>query len=187
MSPIFSRRHAATILGAVLIGAGAIHSPPLMAQTGRVKNVRPPQRPLAFEHVTVVPMTESGAVMRDATVVVENERITALQGPGPRGARRIDGRGKWLMPGLADMHVHLPSDEQLPRPPKYPYEGLTEIFSTQDMMTPFIANGVTQIMDMSAFGSSFGQRIAIERGDVLGPNLALAAPIHGGRTEGRVF
>jgi imidazolonepropionase-like amidohydrolase len=186
MSPTFSRRHAATILGAVLIGGGAIDSPPSVAQPGRVKSVRSPQRPLAFEHVTVVPMTENGAVLRDATVVVENERITALHGPGPRGARRIDGRGKWLMPGLADMHVHLPSDEQLPRPPKYPYEGLTEIFSTQDMMTPFIVNGVTQIVDLSAFGSSFGQRIAIERGEVLGPNLVLAASIHGGRTEGRV-
>jgi len=53
-------------------------------------------------------------------------------------------------------------------------------------MTPFVANGVTQILDMSAFGSSFGQRIAIERGEVIGPHLALAAVIHGGRPDGRV-
>ena len=139
-----------------------------------------------FEHVAVLPMTENGVVVRDATVVIENERITSLTGPGPRGARRINGRGKWLIPGLMDMHVHLPSDEQLPRDPRYAYEGLTEFFSTRDMLTPFGANGVTQILDMSAFGSSFGQRIAIERGEVLGPNLALAAAIHGGRSEGRV-
>ncbi len=90
------------------------------------------------------------------------------------------------MPGLCDLHVHLPSDEQLPRDPRYPYEGLTEFFNTQDIMTPFVANGVTQILDMSAFGSSFGQRIAIERGEVIGPHLALAAVIHGGRPDGRV-
>jgi imidazolonepropionase-like amidohydrolase len=186
VSSSLSRRDASTLLASLLIGAGALSASSSAAQTGRANRNRPQQRPLVFEHVTVLPMTENGAALRDATVVIENERITSLQGPGPRGARRINGRGKWLMPGLMDMHVHLPSDEQLPRDPRYSYEGLTEFFSTQDMLTPFVANGVTQILDMSAFGSSFGQRIAIGRGEVLGPNLALAAVIHGGRTEGRV-
>ncbi|HEY0809320.1 MAG TPA: hypothetical protein VGD49_04125, partial [Longimicrobiales bacterium] len=65
----------------------------------------------AFTNVNVVPMT-SETVLSDQTVVVHNGRITAV-GPAarvnvPAGATRIDGRGKYLMPGLAEMHGHIP-------------------------------------------------------------------------------
>jgi imidazolonepropionase-like amidohydrolase len=156
------------------------------ASFAQIPRTGAPHRAIAIENVTLIPMTENSVTVRDATVVIENGRIASLRGPVPKGAQRINGKGKWLIPGLTDMHVHLPSDEQLPRDAKYVYEGLTEFFSTQDMMTPYVANGVTQIVDMSAFGSSFGQRIEIARGTVLGPQMILAAAIHGGRTEGRV-
>ena len=63
----------------------------------------------AIEHVTVVDGT--GAPPRpDMTVVVEGDRITAVTPSvafsAPKG-RRIDGRGKFLMPGLIDVHIHL--------------------------------------------------------------------------------
>ena len=53
-------------------------------------------------------------ILRDATVIVRDGRITVI-GPAstttvPRGAQVIDGTGKFLIPGLADMHVHLLSD-----------------------------------------------------------------------------
>ncbi len=133
----------------------------------------------AIEHVTVVPMTENGAVLSDATVVIEKGRIVSLQGPVPKGARRIDGKGRWLIPGLADMHVHLPSDG-LPRPKRYPTEAPTLFFDTQDIMTPYVANGVTQILNMDAVPASVGQRNEIARGAVVGPHMALAAVINGG-------
>jgi imidazolonepropionase-like amidohydrolase len=68
------------------------------------------QRPVAFVNVTVVPM-HTERIVAHQTVVAENGRITAL-GPVrsvrvPKGAQRIDGRSRFLMPGLADMHVHL--------------------------------------------------------------------------------
>lgn len=141
--------------------------------------------PIAIEHVTVLPMTANGAVLRDATVVIDGGRITALQGPVPRGAKRIDGRGKWLIPGLADMHVHLPSDG-LMRPPRFPTEAPNLFFDTQDIMTPYIANGVTQVMNLDAVAASVGQRNAIARGSVLGPHIALAAVINGGTGRGRI-
>lgn len=140
---------------------------------------------LAIENVTVLPMTEAGTVQVNATVVIENGRIIALRGPIPKGAKRIDGKGKWLIPGLMDMHVHLPSDGGL-RAPKYPTEAPNMFFDTQDIMTPYIANGVTQIVNLDAVAASVGQRNEIAKGSVNGPNMALAAVINGGEGQGRV-
>jgi imidazolonepropionase-like amidohydrolase len=67
----------------------------------------------AFVHVTVVPMDRE-RVLKNWTVVVADGRIRDL-GPSsaikiPKDATLIDGRGKYLMPGLADMHAHLQSE-----------------------------------------------------------------------------
>lgn len=72
---------------------------------------------LALEGGHVVDV-ESGAIRRNAVVLIEDERITALgsadEAAIPDGARRIDMRGRWLIPGLMNMHVHpglvLPGD-----------------------------------------------------------------------------
>jgi imidazolonepropionase-like amidohydrolase len=138
-----------------------------------------------IEHVNVVPMTVNGGTLRDATVVIEKGRIVALDGPVPKGAKRISGKGKWLIPGLADMHVHVLSDG-LPRPKKYPTEAPTMFFDTQDIMTPYIANGVTQILNLDAVPASVGQRNQIASGAVLGPHMALAAVINGGKSRGNI-
>ncbi len=69
----------------------------------------PAARPLAITHVTVIDVLK-GARLRDQTVVVAGNRITALGAasaiPVPPGAIVVDGRGKFLVPGLWDMHVH---------------------------------------------------------------------------------
>ena len=64
---------------------------------------------VAFVNVNVVPMDRE-RVLPNHTVLVEGERITAL-GPAPQiqvpaGAVRVDGRGKYLIPGFVDMHMH---------------------------------------------------------------------------------
>lgn len=145
-----------------------------------------PQSITVIEHVTVVPMTEAGGPVSDATVVVRDGRIIALHGPVPPGARRIDGRGKWLIPGLMDMHVHVPSDQFLPgdEPPRSEPPRL--VFDTQDIMTPYIANGVTQVVNMDADATAIARRNEIAAGRVIGPHLALAALIDGRRPDGRV-
>jgi imidazolonepropionase-like amidohydrolase len=142
-------------------------------------------KPIAIENVSVVPMSEGGGVIERATVVIEAGRIVSLNGPVPKGATRVNGRGKWLIPGLADMHVHLPSDSSM-GPPKYPTEGPTMFFDTQDIMTPYIANGVTQVLNLDAVAASVGQRNEIAKGTVLGPHIALAGVINGGRGRGRI-
>lgn len=67
------------------------------------------QPAVAFEHVIVIDGTGRPAIP-DATVLVEGERIARVARgaiPLPPGVRRIDGRGKHLIPGLMDVHIHL--------------------------------------------------------------------------------
>jgi hypothetical protein len=64
----------------------------------------------AFLHVNIIPMNRE-AVLTDQTLIVCDGRIAAV-GPAesipiPRSAQRIDGRGKYLILGLTDAHVHL--------------------------------------------------------------------------------
>ena len=72
--------------------------------------VLPARSTVAFVDVNVVPM-DSERLLAHQTVVVSGERIVAL-GPVestrvPAGAVRVEGQGRYLMPGLVDMHLHL--------------------------------------------------------------------------------
>src|SRR5262249_2957109 len=95
-----------------------------------------------------------------------------------RGTRHIDGRGKWLMPGFSDMHMHLEND-RMGRlhvgDPTLP-DGT---FDLESVLTPYLANGVLQIFDLSAMSETIGQRVEVESGRVLGPHIATAAMIDG--------
>jgi imidazolonepropionase-like amidohydrolase len=75
-----------------------------------------PKGAVAFEHVNVF-ASLTASVVRDQTVVVEGERIQQVGASAsvrvPEGAQRIDGKGKTLLPGLFDMHVHIGADEGL--------------------------------------------------------------------------
>lgn len=65
---------------------------------------------LAFEHVTVIDAT-GARPRKDVTVTIENGRITSIRKPGltklPAATVTVDARGKFLIPGLWDMHIHL--------------------------------------------------------------------------------
>jgi hypothetical protein len=74
-----------------------------------------PAAPIVFTHVRLFD-SEGGRFLDDQTVVVQGERIAAV-GPAastavPSGARVIDGRGKTLLPGIWDAHLHVGSDSQ---------------------------------------------------------------------------
>ena len=117
---------------------------------------------IAFVHVNVVPMDRE-RVLRDQTVIVSNERIVAVgRGlPVPDGALRIDGqRTLWLSPGLADMHVH--SD-------------------TRDDLALYLANGITTIANMGDARASFVGRTtpASAKGAVPGPQVFNALVLDG--------
>ena len=69
---------------------------------------------VAITNVTVIPM-DTERSMANQTVIVKGQRIAEM-GPAssiktPAGARVIDGRGKFLLPGMAEMHGHIPPGE----------------------------------------------------------------------------
>ena len=138
---------------------------------------------LAIEHVTVLPMSKTGAQkVDDATVFIRDGRIASItptaQASTPKGVRRINGSDKWLMPGLTNMHVHLLNDRNerlLVRNPNLPDGMLRD----EDIFTPFIANGVTQVLDVQSMSETLRQRYETETGQVLGPHIKTAAMIDG--------
>ncbi len=98
----------------------------------------------AFTNVNVVPMTTE-RIVEDQTVLVEGAQIVAIGGSDtlhiPEGAQVIDGNGAYLMPGLADMHMHTRHDwEDRDIWPVHP-------------LNLYLANGVTTIRDFSPQGS----------------------------------
>jgi imidazolonepropionase-like amidohydrolase len=128
----------------------------------------------AITGVSVIPMTRD-TVIRDATVVVKDGRIASVGASGnvrvPAGARRIDGRGKYLIPGLADMHTHLYSDGDVP-------DSLARY-----ELGVMVANGVTATRFMIGTPEHFALRREIEAGRIVGPQLWLASPQFTGKED----
>ena len=127
---------------------------------------------VAFEGVNVVPMT-SDTIITDVTVIVRDGRIASISprrdARVPANATRVDGRGKYLSPGFADMHVHLFADELLP-------ESVSET-----ELGVMLANGVTAARLMIGTKNQLRLRREIEAGRVLGPQLWVASPQLAGR------
>lgn len=120
---------------------------------------------IAFVGANVLPMDRE-RVLEDHTVVVEDGRITALEPSGeadiPEGALRIDGRGKTLLPGLAEMHGHVP--------------GADEAAYAEDVLFLYVSNGVTTVRNMSGDASHLALRSRIADGALTGPTLYAASP-----------
>lgn len=136
---------------------------------------------VAFVHVTVIPMDRE-RVLADHTVVIEDGRIVAV-GPAskvkvPRGATRIDATGRYLIPALSDMHVHLEAEafNMMLKPEAQlaaadiPFEGF---------LFPYIANGVTTIQVLSATPEHVALQTRVSRDEVLAPRLVNARMIDG--------
>lgn len=151
------------------------------AQKQAAKSV---SNPIVIRHVQLITMDETNSIIPNATVLIIENSIVSINDSIPKNATIIDGKGKWLIPGLIDMHVHGPTDSG-PFGPKYPTQGATVFFDLQDQMLPYIANGVTSIFELSARVEHFGQRNEIGKGAVIGPRMALAAMIDGGEGQGR--
>jgi imidazolonepropionase-like amidohydrolase len=126
----------------------------------------------ALENVNIIPMTSGNKIIKNGTAVIKDKKIFSINQPVPSEAKIIDCRGKWLIPGLTDMHVHNLADVNFSAP--YPTKGATLFADTQNLMTLYIANGVTTVFELSARVEHFGQRNEIIKGNVIGPRIALA-------------
>jgi imidazolonepropionase-like amidohydrolase len=124
----------------------------------------------AFVNVNVVPMSSDGVVAQQ-TVVVTDGRIAAVGPvdavPIPKGMQVIDGTDRYLMPGLAEMHAHVPNADS-PLVDRY--------FSL------YIAHGVTTIRGMLGRPSHIVLREDLAAGRVFGPGLVTSGPSVNGRS-----
>jgi len=124
---------------------------------------------LAITHVTIIDCT-GAAAKPNSTVVIASGHITAV-GPSdgvsiPAGARLVDGSGKFLIPGLWDMHGHLTD-------------------ATEDAFPLLIMNGVTGVRDMGGDLAQIDRwRSEIENGTRVGPHIIRAGPFVDGPKEG---
>ena len=115
-----------------------------------------------FVGVNVVPMNRNG-VLKNQTVTVSDGRIASIgetEGSGPNDTHRIDGKNRYLLPGLADMHVH-----------QWREGGLLL----------FLANGITTIRNMWGTSRHLVWREMISRGQLLGPTMYTAGPLLDGK------
>jgi imidazolonepropionase-like amidohydrolase len=124
------------------------------------------QKTTVFRNVNLVSMIDD-RTSSDQTVIITGDRISKIGPAGridvPTGAVVIDGSGKYLMPGLADMHAH------------YAGSSLHPFFDL------FLANGVTTVRDLSqgAPASILSYRREIGSGKRLGPTLLVATTVWG--------
>jgi imidazolonepropionase-like amidohydrolase len=128
---------------------------------GTVKNPFPI---VVFRHVNVVPM-DSERIISNQSVVIRDGRISQIAPDGTipvqDGGTVIDGAGAYMLPGLADMHVH----------------------STADDFPLFLANAVTTIREMNGSPDHLKWRHEIASGEMLGPHLYVSSPLLAGAKQ----
>ena len=124
----------------------------------------------AFVGVNVIPMDEE-RVLENQTVIVRDGRIAEMGSADemdvPEGAMQIEGEGRFLVPGMAEMHGHIPSPEEQPD-------------YTDDVLFLFIANGVTTVRGMQGQPGQLALRERANSGEILSPSLYLAGPAFSG-------
>jgi len=127
---------------------------------------------VAFVDVNVIPMDKE-RVLQHQTVIVRNGVITDIGDTKririPAGARRVDAAGKFLIPGLTDMHVHLFTDDEFP-------DELAE-----DELRIMIAYGVTTIRLMTGTPEQLVLRRKSAAGEIVAPMIYAASPQFTGR------
>lgn len=114
---------------------------------------------LAITDVTVIPMNRE-VVLQHQDVVVADGKIIAVGSVHsikvPKAAQRIDGRGKYLIPGLTDAHVHLLSTTELPL---------------------YVAEGVTTVFNLDGRSAHLLWKKQVAEGKLLGPSIFTTGPI----------
>lgn len=132
---------------------------------------------VVFTNVNVIPMdkervlTNQNVVVKDG-VIVEVKRGAKI----PAGAQVVDGRGKYLMPGMMDMHAHLLSDSD-----EFP-DALAE-----DELKIFIAHGVTTARFMIGTPEQLVLRARSAKGEIIAPMIYAASPHLTGKKQGNDF
>lgn len=126
---------------------------------------------IIFQNVNVIPM-DSKEVLENQTVSVKNGQIMSIgKSTGtkaPKKALVIDGRGKYLMPGLAEMHAHVP-----------PVDDMAQM---QEVLTLFALNGITTIRGMLGHPKHLELRKMIRERKIIAPDFYTSGPSFNGQS-----
>ena len=134
-------------------------------------NAQTPDGETLFRNVNVIPMTEE-KVMKNQDVLVKGGEIIAIGNTGnvkfKKDASIIEGNGKFLIPGLAELHAHVPPVDDL--------EPMKEV------LTLFLCNGVTTIRGMLGHPRHLELRSKIKNGEIIGPHFYTSGPSFNGNS-----
>ncbi len=126
-----------------------------------------PQTLIAITHVNIVDVKNKN-IIPDKTVIIENDRIENIGSNLrlPPGIKIIQGKDKFLIPGLWDMHNHNMDDESAK--------------VTDSTLIPlFIANGITGVRDMFALNNTLKRRDSVRAGQLIAPEIFGGAMVDG--------
>ncbi|MBX7173353.1 MAG: alpha/beta fold hydrolase [Pyrinomonadaceae bacterium] len=132
---------------------------------------------IAFKNVNVIPMNKE-QVLPNHTVLIKDGIIVEIGSKVnvPKDAQIIDGTGKYLIPGLIDMHVHMLSDDA-----EYPKN------IAEDELKIMVANGVTTVRFMIGTPEQLVLREKSAKSEIIAPTIYAASPHLTGREQGNDF
>jgi len=134
----------------------------------------------AFTNVTVIPMTGEQTLERH-TVIVEGDRIIRVSPAGDVNPDNqtaiIDGTGKFIIPGLAEMHGHVPPTDPSGNAPSYYTDEYVE-----HTLFLYVAAGITTVRGMLGWPNQLELKEKVNSGEMVGPNLYLAGPSFNGNS-----
>lgn len=133
-----------------------------------------------FTNVNVIPM-DTEEVLMDQTVIIDGDRIVEVIPSNeitiPARANVIDGTGKFLIPGLAEMHGHVPPTNPGPNAPEY--------FNKEYVKSTlflYVSAGITTVRGMLGYEDQLSLKDSVNSGAYIGPNLYLAGPSFNGNS-----
>ncbi len=157
------------------LAASACGPAPPATQTGPSAPEAAETNTVVFEQVTIVPMDRE-RVLPNRMVVVRNGLIAEIDAagmPAAADAVRVDGRGKFLMPALAEMHAHLLPEDVAP------YVGgrfATPEQAIERVLLMFVLNGVGAIRNAHGYAPHIALRERVARGELIGPTIITSGP-----------
>ena len=129
------------------------------------------QREIVFRSVNVIPMDRE-RIIDNQTIVVKNGRISAMGKEGSvkfgADALIVDAKGKYLLPGWAEIHAHVPP--------------IDDIEPMKEVLMLYLANGITTIRGMLGHPKHLELRSKINSGEILGPHFYTTGPSFNGQT-----
>lgn len=179
---MWRRCKRSALLAVLLLKASLVPTASMAVPTAVFTQAAPPPGAIAIVGASVVNV-EDGSVIPNAVVLIEGDRIKAV-GPAatvnlPADVHKIRMDGKWLAPGLLNMHTHF--GLKLPGPAGAALENETDmqlVLRMADNARQSLYAGVTTVRLVGEeHGSDFALKAAIDSGTALGPRIQTAGEI----------